>query len=97
MNILISKYKYLTFLSKMFGTTNKQGCHVSGKCQRKTQFSPGQGKVREFKKNVREFWAFDPWNFVMSCKGIVREFCHVIFFGLKLPSYNKGSTYVVFV
>ena len=25
-----------------------QGCHVSGKCQGKTKFSPGQGKDREF-------------------------------------------------
>ena len=25
-----------------------QGCHVSGKCQGKMKFSPGQGKVREF-------------------------------------------------
>ena len=25
-----------------------QGCHVSGKCQGKTKFSPCQGKVREF-------------------------------------------------
>ena len=48
-----------------------QGCHVSGKCQGKTKFSPGQGKVREFWKNVREFWPFDP------CEGIVREFCHI--------------------
>ena len=36
-----------------------QGCHVSGKSQGKTKFSPGQGIVREFWKNVREFWPFD--------------------------------------
>ena len=47
-----------------------QGCHVSGKSQGKTKFSPGQGIVREFWKNVREFCPFD------QCQGIVREFCH---------------------
>ena len=25
-----------------------QSCHVSGKCQGKTKFSPGQGKVKDF-------------------------------------------------
>ena len=50
----------------------KQGSHdMSGKCQEKT-FSPGQGKVREFRKNVREFWSFDPF------LGIVREFCDLM-------------------
>ena len=44
-----------------------QGCHVSGKCQGKAKFSPGQGKVREF-------LLFDP------CQGIVREFCCDILF-----------------
>ena len=36
-------------------------------------------------------------NFVMSCQGIVREFCHDIIFRLKLPSYDKGSIWVVFM
>ena len=49
-----------------------QGCHVSGKCQGKAKFSPGQGIVREFGKNVREFCPFDP------CQGIVGEFCDVM-------------------
>ena len=40
---------------------------MSGKCQGKTQFSPGQGKVREFWGNVREFSPFD------TCQAIVRE------------------------
>ena len=31
-------------------------------------------------------------NFVMSCQGIVREFCHDIIFRLKLPSYDKDCT-----
>ena len=31
-----------------FDRTFHQGCHVSGKCQGKMKFSPGQGKVREF-------------------------------------------------
>ena len=42
---------------------------MSGKSQGKTKFSPGQGIVREFGKNVREFWIFD------QCQGNVREFC----------------------
>ena len=29
-------------------------------------------------------------NFVISCQGIVREFCHDIIFRLKLPSYDKA-------
>ena len=32
----------------MLGGTHTQGCHISGKCQGKTKFSPGQGKLREF-------------------------------------------------
>ena len=35
-------------------------------------------------------------NFVMSCEEIVREFCHDIISRLLLPSYDKGSTWVVF-
>ena len=35
-------------------------------------------------------------NFVMSCQGIVREFCHDIICRLKIPLYDKGSTWVVF-
>ena len=41
-----------------------------GKVREKQKFSPGQGIVREFLKNVREFWPFD------QCQGNVREFCH---------------------
>ena len=36
-------------------------------------------------------------NFMMSCQGIVREFYHDINFRLKLPSFDKGSTWVVFM
>ena len=45
---------------------------MSGKCQGKTKFYLDQGKIREFWKNVREFWLFDP------CQGIVWEFCDVM-------------------
>ena len=58
--------------------TKKQGCHMSWKSQGKTKFSPGQGIVREFWKNVREIWLFD------QCQGIVREFSHDNFFFLKI-------------
>ena len=68
-----------------------QGCHVSGKCQGKTKFSPEQGNQGILKTNVREIWPFDP------CQGIVREFCHDIIFRLKLPSFDEGSSWVVFV
>ena len=36
-------------------------------------------------------------NFVMACQGIVWDFCHDIIFRLKFQSYDKGSTWVVFV
>ena len=36
-------------------------------------------------------------NFVMSCQGIVREFVITLFFTLKFPPYDKGSTLVVFM
>ena len=67
-----SKWKVGRFGSFKSSWTLDQGCHVSGKCQGKTKFSPGQGKVREFWKNVREFFQFHP------CQGIVREFCDVM-------------------
>ena len=61
------------------GSTDYQGCHVSGKCQ-----------------GILAIWPMSG-NFVMSCWRIVREFCHEIIFRLKLPSYDKGSTWVVYV
>ena len=64
-----------------------QGYHMSRKCQGKTKFSPGQEKVREFWKNVRNFGHLTQ----------VREFCHDLIFRLKLPLYDKGSTWVVFM
>ena len=70
---------------------------MSGKCQGKTKFSPGQGKLGEV-------WPFDP------CQGIVREFCHImsencqgifvmtfVFRLSKFPSYKNRSTWVVFM
>ena len=68
-------------------------------CQGKTKFSPSQGILKKCQGNfghlthVREL----SWNFVTSCQGIVREFCHDIIFSLKLPSYDKGCTWVVFM
>ena len=58
------------------------------------------GKSQEILKKCQKFWPFDPYqgivggDFVLSCQGIVREFCHDIIFRLKLPSYDKGSTWV---
>ena len=34
-------------------------------------------------------------NFVMSCQGIVRKFCHDIILRLKLPSYDKCFFFVL--
>ena len=48
---------------------------MPGKCQGKTKFSPGQGKVREFSNNVREFWPFDLCQGIKSSHG---EFCYSV-------------------
>ena len=56
---------------------------MSGKCQGKTKFFPVREKSGNFEKmsgnfgnlaHVRELSG----KFVMSCQGIVREFCHGI-------------------
>ena len=73
-------YVFICIMLFPFGSNEKtvriqhltQGCRVSGKCQEKTKFSPGQGKVREFWKKCQEFWPFH------SCQGIIREFCDVM-------------------
>ena len=44
---------------------------MSGKCQGKTKFYPGQGKGN-FEKMSGKFWPFDP------CQGIVGNFFHVM-------------------
>ena len=57
-------------------------------------------RVREksgnFKKNSGNFGHLThvrelSRDFVISCQGIVREFCHDIIFRLKFPSYGEGS------
>ena len=35
------------WLTKKIRINNNQGCHVSGKCHGKTNFSPGLGKMSE--------------------------------------------------
>ena len=75
---------------------------MSGKCQEKQNFLQVREKSGNFEKlsgkfghltHVRESLG----NFVMSCQGIVREFCHDIIFRLKFPSCDKGSTWDVFM
>ena len=61
------------FLMK-FKDTLIQGCHASGRNQGKTKFSPGQGIVGEFWKMSGDFCHLT----------YVREFCHDIFFRLRL-------------
>ena len=93
-------YSFIICLNQIILGTG-QGCHVSGKCQGKTKFSACQGKVREFKKKkVREFRPFDPCEGITSIKEFCdvmsgnNKFCQDIIFRLKLPSYDKGSTWV---
>ena len=45
---LYKEAKMKEFLKVQFDISHNQGCHVSGKSQGKTKFSPGQGIVREF-------------------------------------------------
>ena len=64
-----------------------QGCHMSGKSHGKTNFSRGQGIVRDFWKNGREFCPVD------TCQGIFREYCYhnLILFPEIIPKNIFGS------
>ena len=71
---------------------------MSGKCQGKTKFSPGQRKVRNFEKMSGNFGHLThvkelSGNFVMPYQGIVRKVCHDII----SRSHDKGSSWVKFM
>ena len=72
---------------------------MSGKNKIFSRSGKSQGILKKMSGNfghmthVRELSG----NFMMLCQGIVREFCCDIIFKLKLPSYDTGSTWVVFM
>ena len=68
---------------------------MSGKNKIFSRSGKSQGILRKC-RGILAVWPMSG-NFVMSCQGIVREFCHDIIYRLKLPSYDKGSTWVVFM
>ena len=48
---------------------DNQGCHVSGKCQGKTKFSPGSGKNQGILKKCQGILAISPMS--GNCQGIL--------------------------
>ena len=70
-----------------------------GNVREKQNFLQVREKSGNFEKMSGNFGHFThvrelSGNFVMSCQGIVREFYHDIIFRLKLPTFDKGSTWV---
>ena len=68
---------------------------MSGKNKIFSRSGKSQGILKKW-QGILAIWPM-PGNFVMSCQGIVREFCHDIIFRLKLPSCDKGFSQVVYI
>ena len=73
-----------------------------GNVREKQNFLQVREKSGNFEKMSMNFGHFTyvrelSGNFVVSCQGIVKEFYYNIIFRLNPASYDKGSTWVVFM
>ena len=85
--VFVERAKLLPFLPSVREKPNF--LHVRKKSGNFEKMSENFGHL----SHVRE----SSGNFVMLCQGILTEFYYDIFLRLKLPSYDKGSTWVVFM